>query len=219
MNRKFHAVHVYPQNISVSNIPRTSEGHEQFAEMFLASPEQIARLSKASNGGQEIPGARPEEQKENHLQCVPIPTASILICGHNSRDTRCGILGPLLETEFKKHISDPSNLPRIHTSDDDEIGTQQHIQKNSNQPHATVALISHIGGHKFAGNVVIYFPRTWRGVGGRERSSLAGKGVWYGRVEPRHVWGIVEETVKGGRVVEELCRGVHVGEEGGGAGG
>ena len=52
--------------------------------------------------------------------------------------------------------------------------------------------------------MVIYFPRGWRG-------ELAGKGVWYGRVEPRHVWGIVEETVRGGKVVEELCRGVHGG--------
>ena len=56
-------------------------------------------------------------------------------------------------------------------------------------------------------------------MGSGKKSPLAGKGVWYGRVEPRHVWGIVEETVKGGRVVEELLRGVHMGEEGGGGGG
>lgn len=82
--------------------------------------------------------------------------------------------------------------------------------KSNQPPLASVALISHIGGHKFAGNVVIYFPKDWRGRG---ESGLAGKGVWYGRVEPRHVWGIVEETVKGRRVVEELCRGIHTPEE------
>ncbi|KLJ06659.1 hypothetical protein EMPG_17845 [Blastomyces silverae] len=36
--------------------------------------------------------------------------------------------------------------------------------------------------------------------------SLAGKGIWYGRVEPRHVEGIVEETVLGGRVISEHFR-------------
>ena len=69
--------------------------------------------------------------------------------------------------------------------------------------------------------MVIYFPESWRGRGrgdGKE-SGLAGKGVWYGRVEPRHVWGIVEETVRGGRVVEELCRGIFGGKEEGGVGG
>ena len=191
----------------MSNIPRTSEGHEQFAETFLASPDR-----NALKGDQEKSVAdsfRHEEQKGKHLQWASLPGASILICGHNSRDIRCGILGPLLESEFKKLISEPTNPTLVHTSE--EIGTQ-HTQKNS-LPHASVALISHIGGHKFAGNVVIYFPRTWRVVGSRQKSPLAGKGVWYGRVEPRHVWGIVEETVKRGRVVEELLRGVHVSED------
>ena len=33
------------------------------------------------------------------------------------------------------------------------------------------------------------------------------KGIWYGRVEPKHVEGIVQETISKGRVVEDMFRG------------
>ena len=36
---------------------------------------------------------------------------------------------------------------------------------------------------------------------------MAGSAIWYGRVEPKHVEGIVNETVLGGRVIKELWRG------------
>jgi leucyl-tRNA synthetase len=48
--------------------------------------------------------------------------------------------------------------------------------------------------------VVIYLPLSW----GNE---LAGAGVWYGRVGPEHVEGVVGETVVKGRVVRVLLRG------------
>ena len=32
-------------------------------------------------------------------------------------------------------------------------------------------------------------------------------GIWYGRVEPRHVKSILEETVKEGNIIGELWRG------------
>ena len=72
----------------------------------------------------------------------------------------------------------------------------------------SVDLISHIGGHKWAGNVIVYFPREYRPVAG-SHFPLAGRGVWYGRVGPQHVEGIVKETLLGGRVVKDLLRGVH----------
>lgn len=77
-----------------------------------------------------------------------------------------------------------------------------------------MGLISHIGGHKFAGNVIIYIPPGIKGADG-EKHALAGKGIWYGRVMPENVEGIVKETVVGGRVVADIFRGgVKVGEEG-----
>ena len=106
---------------------------------------------------------------------------TILICGHNSRDSRCGIMGPLLRDEFKAQSKKSVN------------------ERSEWEP--AVSLISHIGGHAFAGNIIIYFPSTWT------KHSLAGKGIWYGRVEPKHVEGILKTTVTKGVIIEELFRG------------
>lgn len=76
-------------------------------------------------------------------------------------------------------------------------------------------MISHIGGHAFAGNVIIYVPPDYTcasDMGGkvrreREISPLAGMGIWYGRVEPGHVPTIIEETIKNGNIIANLWRG------------
>lgn len=76
-------------------------------------------------------------------------------------------------------------------------------------------MVSHIGGHVFAGNVIIYIPpghKASPSIAGEEvystkLSPLAGSGVWYGRVEPKHVQGILDETVRGGKIIAELWRG------------
>ena len=36
---------------------------------------------------------------------------------------------------------------------------------------------------------------------------LSGKGIWYGRVGPEHVEGIVKETILEGKVIKEFFRG------------
>lgn len=117
-----------------------------------------------------------DESKQLNFVTSSFRAPMILICGHGGRDQRCGILGPLLEDEFKDKLLAAG------------------IEKFS------VALISHIGGHRFAGNVIVYIPPSMA-------SPLAGKGIWYGRVEPKHVEGIVNTTIVHGTVIEELLRG------------
>ena len=129
---------------------------------------------------------------------ISISTPTILICGHGSRDERCGIFGPLLEKEFLTRLRDAGIEPTL------EPPTGHNIP----QKQARVGLVSHIGGHKWAGNVIIYMPPSESSSPQGKVNALAGRGIWYGRVEPRHVEGIVKETVLGGRVIEELCRGV-----------
>ena len=126
------------------------------------------------------------EQKANLLRdeskATELPKAenitkpTILICGHGGRDQRCGILGPLLKSSF-----------------------QSEFQRRNID--ADVGLISHIGGHKYAGNVIMYLPPSMEG------NALKGSGIWYGRVGPENVEGVVEETVIRGRVITELLRG------------
>ncbi|KAI8343105.1 Sucrase/ferredoxin-like-domain-containing protein, partial [Chlamydoabsidia padenii] len=104
------------------------------------------------------------------------PFASlILICSHRRRDKRCGVTAPLLAREFD-HV-----LRENDVEEQGERGT-------------AVMMVSHIGGHKFAGNLICY---THQGT----------RGVWYGRVKPCHCKQIVEETILQGKVVKDLYRG------------
>ncbi|CAG8453301.1 127_t:CDS:2 [Ambispora leptoticha] len=114
---------------------------------------------------------------------VPI----ILICSHRRRDKRCGVTGPILKSEFE-------NVLRKRGLDVDA------------RPNDGVGLFmtSHIGGHKFAGNLIVY---------------RDGQGIWYGRVLPCHAKAIVEKTVIEGKVIKELYRGSMNGSFGEGKGG
>jgi (2Fe-2S) ferredoxin len=142
---------------------------------------------------------------------------TILICSHNSRDTRCGVMGPLLQSEFVRQLQRLEYLPATEYPVDT---SSQDIQTGPGQPEpesgkVNVGLISHVGGHKWAGNAIIYIPPTWAKDGNlrtlKEQkanpSPLAGCGIWYGRVEPKHVEGIIKETILGGTVIKELFRG------------
>jgi len=136
----------------------------------------------------------------------------VLICGHGGRDQRCGIFGPVLRREFETKLSEKAGIEvltePVEVSEEKPAAAGEGAEPWSppSPQTARVGLISHIGGHKFAGNVIIYLPphlKTARG----EAHPLAGHGIWYGRVEPRHVEGIVAETVLKGNVITELFRG------------
>lgn len=57
----------------------------------------------------------------------------IFVCAHNNRDRRCGVCGPILIEKFKGEI--------------DSKGLNGNV---------FVAACSHIGGHKYAGNAIIF---------------------------------------------------------------
>ncbi len=130
-----------------------------------------------------------------------------MICSHNSRDRRCGVLGPLLHDQFRDVLSKSyaTKLPVAEESEQHRLSTDK----------VNLGMISHVGGHKWAGNVILQLPSKWKvsssslnDTGGRGMPSpLAGAGIWYGRVEPRHVEGIIEETLLKGKVIQELFRG------------
>jgi (2Fe-2S) ferredoxin len=124
----------------------------------------------------------------------------VLICGHGGRDVRCGVLGPLLQEEFEKNIPAAAGLELLQGAVSLEAG------EKSKDLGVRVGLCSHIGGHKFAGNVIIYVPPRAKLPSG-EQHPLRGMGIWYGRVEPKHVEGIVRETLVGGKVIQEFFRG------------
>jgi (2Fe-2S) ferredoxin len=152
---------------------------------------------------------RAPEQPEFLFGVQNVKDVLILICGHGGRDMRCGVTGPILKNDFEKCLpSKGINLLAgpVEICEEAErvplpvIGT---VEANKT---ARVGLISHIGGHKFAGNVIVYIPPGMTTESGNSHA-LAGCGIWYGRVEPKHIEGIVQETILSGKVIEDLFRG------------
>ena len=183
-------MHIFPQNVDVSRIGHTAADHDAFVEQFIGpnKPTQERYPVLKRNAG---------------LEKTPMTSPTDLICGHNSRDSRCGILGPLLRAEFESCIGGRKqpggSLER--QAFDRALGPQDEIR------NMKVALISHIGGHAFAGNVIVYLPPGSLLRNGQV-SPLAGMGIWYGRVEPRHAGGIGEPGQRG-EGIEERLRGIH----------
>lgn len=132
----------------------------------------------------------------------------VLICGHGGRDMRCGVMGPVLRQEFERQLPDEGiEVLRGPVEMDVDHGVAA-IAGAIEKPawRARVGLISHIGGHKFAGNIIVYLPPSMKTGEGRPHP-LAGHGIWYGRVEPKHVRGILQETILKGNVIEDMFRG------------
>ncbi|CAG7925161.1 unnamed protein product [Penicillium olsonii] len=97
----------------------------------------------------------------------------VLLCSHRRRDARCGITAPLIKRELERHLR-PLGLDR--DMDDSRTGG------------VGIFFVSHVGGHKFAANVLIY----------RKKDQQM---IWLGRVRPEHCEGIVKYTVLQGKVV------------------
>ena len=178
------SAYVFPRFQYVESIPDTEEAHEGFIKYLRHDTENRSITSS--------------DRKLTEVM--------VLICGHGGRDKRCGVTGPILLNEFVKSLAKAGlEVAESNQSPPSSSPLDTEGMEKSNHCEARVALVSHIGGHKFAGNVIIYIPPGYTNPKGP--SLLAGKGIWYGRVEPRHVQGIIEVTIIGGRVISDLFRG------------
>jgi hypothetical protein len=115
-------------------------------------------------------------------------------------------MGPALRAEFEDKLSRLGyNVLKGPVQDAHEEAARIEGESSESDQTARVGLISHIGGHKYAGNVIIYLPPGLHSGG--KPHPLAGQGIWYGRVEPKHVEGIVSETITGGKIIADMFRG------------
>lgn len=145
--------------------------------------------------------------------------ATILICSHKKRDKRCHITAdPIIsalshaieelgDTWHVDRRGDEAHLfesYRITPNDSEEsimdrkkqlIKSRDDARGSSSEEdkHIGIFKVSHVGGHKFAAQVIIWLPN--------------GKSIWYGRVTTQDCKIIVNETLKHGRVVADLLRG------------
>jgi hypothetical protein len=202
------SVYLLPSFKYVPFLPRVSfDSVEALAKGFLLpeklhsahdglSPIHRDRLTRKPMYGQLFHGVRDVED------------VLVLICGHGGRDMRCGVMGPVLRTEFEAQLA-RKGVSVLRGPVEIDVPTEAEAITGAVQPRAPTArvgLVSHVGGHKFAGNVIIYLPPSMKTAPG-ETHPLAGHGIWYGRVEPSHVEGIVSETIGQGRVIENMFRG------------
>jgi hypothetical protein len=91
---------------------------------------------------------------DDKLLSTTLPWHSlVLICSHNKRDKRCGVTSKYLVKAFE------SGLRRrdIYRAFDD---TRTEAQGAIAGGGTVLGCLSHIGGHKFAGNVIVYRRRT-----------------------------------------------------------
>lgn len=142
------------------------------------------------------------------LTARPCPhRALILLCSQATRDARCGQSAPLLRKELERHLR-PLGLFR--DLDDERPGG------------VGVYFISHVGGHKYSANVMIYRKSDAFGLDHLERANVSeevrplpaqavvGEGqeegaaqcIWIARVKPQDCEGIVKFTVLQGKVIK-----------------
>lgn len=143
------------------------------------------------------------------LKARPCPHKYIiLMCSQKTRDARCGQSAPLLRREFER-ILRPMGLYRdLHDERPGGVG---------------IYFISHVGGHKFSANVMVYRHSSavvqslangsGEGEEGQEvlldanKASEEGEGeaaqcIWLARVRPEDCENIVRYTVLQGKVVK-----------------
>ncbi|KAJ8774960.1 hypothetical protein K2173_019964 [Erythroxylum novogranatense] len=98
----------------------------------------------------------------------------VFVCAHTSRDKRCGVCGPVLIDRLKEGIESRGLKDQLF-----------------------VKACSHVGGHKYAGNLIIFSPDS------------LGKtvGHWYGYVTPDDVPEILDQHIGEGKIIERLWRG------------
>jgi (2Fe-2S) ferredoxin len=174
--------------------------------------EETPDLSGLQIGGGTAPPAQEtseqqlqEAQPESTLDPAPIPPSIstsfkirpiphsylILMCSQKTRDARCGQSAPLLRKEFER-ILRPMGLYRdIHDDRPGGVG---------------IYFISHVGGHKYSANVMIYRrqgqKRNGEDVDGQKLQDEAVQLIWLARVRPEDCENIVRYTILQGKVVK-----------------
>ncbi|KAL2424430.1 hypothetical protein ABEF95_009749 [Exophiala dermatitidis] len=203
---------------------------------LLPDPDRLHPVYKDLSETERLAKTRdPSAGRSLILKSVEAPT--ILICSHGQRDSRCGILGPLLHSEFARYMERRGEIQLVPRSSEfvrrladgsqngdanEDTKSGKHVDSpdspsssisqssssvsQSSRINVNLGMVSHIGGHKWAGNVIIYIPPSLTLDNGIKHP-LVGMGIWYGRVEPRHVQGIIEQTLMQGKVIQELFRG------------
>ncbi|WVR06072.1 hypothetical protein IAU60_003100 [Kwoniella sp. DSM 27419] len=140
--------------------------------------------------------------------------AVVLLCSHKRRDKRCHIAAPLLRsalhTVLEQHdisidgtgsslidLSGPPLEEIKGTAEEREREVGRRIEEiegvhGGEGGEVGIFNINHLGGHRYAGVMLILFP--------------SGAYISYGRVTPQEIPRVVEDTILQGKIVPGLLR-------------
>ncbi|KAJ7086660.1 Sucrase/ferredoxin-like-domain-containing protein [Mycena epipterygia] len=169
----------------------------------LAGAKELWRTALDS----ELPRMGVTEETSSFQTWILPYSCVIMLCSHKRRDNRCAIAAPKLEHAFieslhsrgwtadtqLEHIVEPPLEHFSGTPDEKALHIADELKALSAAKKALILRNSHMGGHKYAGNCIIYTPQ--------------GSSVWYGRVTTHEVESIVVNTIEGGLVLPPLLRG------------
>ena len=119
--------------------------------------------------------------------------AIILMCSQKTRDARCGQSAPLLRKEFERILRPMGLFRDLHDERPGGVG---------------IYFISHVGGHKYSANIMVYRREgrkregTDESIDGAPLSSEAVQCIWLARVRPEECENIIKYTVLQGKVVK-----------------
>lgn len=134
------------------------------------------------------------EGRQHHLNEIPssllclvpnvevkadLNAAYIFLCSHRTRDKKCGVTAPIMKKEMDLHLRD---IGLYRDFGDERSGG------------VLVSYVNHIGGHKYAANVIIYIKKS-------------GKNIWLARCKPNNAIPLINECiVNDGRVWPDKVR-------------
>ncbi|KAH3008444.1 hypothetical protein KXW60_002081 [Aspergillus fumigatus] len=152
-------------SINVSEEQNAPTNLATFVQAFLL-PAQLNPMQDSLPESKRAEQTRKSELESSFPGAVDIQYSPVvLICGHGGRDMRCGVMAPVLEKEFSRVLGARGFSPA--GADGNPTDSPE---------HAKIGLISHVGGHKYAGNVIVYIPPGMKAGGSPH--PLAGKGIW-----------------------------------------
>jgi glycerol-3-phosphate O-acyltransferase / dihydroxyacetone phosphate acyltransferase len=173
------------KNTHPSNVPLL------ISEIINKAPTTTSPLQPSALPA-SLPSANPSIPSLS-LEACP-HNAVILMCSQRTRDARCGQSAPLLRKELERHLR-PLGLYRdMHDERPGGVG---------------IYFISHVGGHKYSANVMVYRrPNAFgqdeevEGTQAEEGDVGAAQGIWLARVRPEDCENLVRYTVLKGKVVK-----------------
>ncbi|KAL5615156.1 hypothetical protein BROUX41_005213 [Berkeleyomyces rouxiae] len=215
---------VYLDQVTPANVPTLIESYINVAPTStteLAPFELPETMGASPTGHDAATGSKtPISPQIVASQCPH--SVVILMCSQKTRDARCGQSAPLLKRELERHLR-PLGLYRDY--DDTRPGG------------VGIYFISHVGGHKFSANMMVYRRPNAFGLDDVERAKLgegevlkpnkidikplgedvgAAQCMWLARVFPQDCENIVKYTVLQGKLVkpESQLRGGYNRENG-----